>query len=89
MPPKFIKPFLWSTDFSKIDLQENGDRVILSLLNNGTKKATDWLFSYYPEKKIKKAVINHGAKGELSKKSLNYWALVLKIDLRRLVKTRQ
>ncbi|MDD5528295.1 MAG: hypothetical protein PHO56_05005 [Patescibacteria group bacterium] len=88
MPPKFIKPFLWSADFNKIDLQRDSDRIILNLLNNGTKKATDWLFNYYPEKKIKKAVINHGAKGELSAKSLNYWALVLKINPRQLAKNR-
>ena len=57
MPPKFIKPFLWSADFNKIDLQKDSNRIILSLLNNGTKKATDWLFAYYPEKKIKKTLL--------------------------------
>jgi hypothetical protein len=88
MPPKFIKPFLWSADFNKLDLQKDSDRVILNLLNSGTKKATDWLFVYYPKKKIKKTIINYGAKGELSAKSLNFWTLVLKINPRQLIKTR-
>jgi hypothetical protein len=41
MPPKFIKPFLWSADFKKIDVQKDKDRIVLSLLNVGSKKATD------------------------------------------------
>jgi hypothetical protein len=88
MPPKFIKPFLWSSDFKKIDAQKDKDRIILNLLNVGSKKATDWLFSYYPKKEIKKVFVNRAGKGELNKKSLNYWALVLKVEQKSLIKTR-
>jgi hypothetical protein len=88
MPPKFIKSFLWSADFKKIDLQRDKARIILNLLNIGTKKATDWLFDYYPKSEIKKTFINRGAKGELSAKSLNYWSLILKINPRELARNR-
>ena len=88
MPPKFIKPFLWSNDFKKIDLQKDKQRIILNILNIGTKKATDWLFDCYPKSEIKKIIINHGAKGELNKKSLNYWILILNINQKKLVKSR-
>ncbi len=86
--PKFIKPFLWSYDFSKLDLRKDKQRIILNILNLGTKEATDWLFSYYSKPEIKNVIINHGAKGELSDKSLNYWTLILKIDKRKLIKKR-
>jgi hypothetical protein len=88
MPPKFIRPFLWFNDFRKIDLQGDKNRIILNLLNFGTKRTTDWLFTYYPKAEIKKAVINYGAKGELSPKSLNYWELVLNINPKKLVRSR-
>jgi hypothetical protein len=88
MPPKFIKPFLWSADFKKIDTEKDRDRIILSLLNVGSRKATKWLFSYYPKKEIKKVFTERAGKGELNKKSLNYWSIILKIKPKNLVKTR-
>ena len=79
MPPKIIQPFLWFSDLKKIDLNKDKNRIILNVLNIGTKKATDWLFSFYGRPAIRRAIINFGGKGELSPKSLNYWMLVLKI----------
>ena len=88
MPPKIIQPFLWFNDLNKIDLKNDKDRVILNVLNLGTKKATDWLFDFYGRSIIKKTVVSLGGKGELNAKSLNYWALVLKIDQKKVTKTR-
>ena len=88
MPPKVIQPFLWFSDLNKINLKDDKDRIILNVLNIGTKKATDWLFDFYGKPTIKKTVINLGGKGELSDKSLNYWTLVLKIDSKKIIKTR-
>ncbi len=72
MIPKIIQPYLWFSDIKKMDLEEDKNRIILNVLNIGSKKATDWLFNYYPKSVIKKVVIEHGAKGELDDKSLNY-----------------
>lgn len=88
MPPKFIQPFLWFSDLKKIDLQKDKTRVILNVLNLGTKKATDWLFLYYPKSEIKKVIKGYGAKGELSPKSLNYWTFILNIKTHQLSRTR-
>jgi len=88
MPPKFIRPFFWFNDFKKIDLQRDKNRIILNLLNFGTKRTTDWLFAYYPKSEIKKTIINYGARGGLNPKSLNYWRLVLNIDPQKLVRSR-
>lgn len=72
MCPKLIQPYLWFSDLKKIDLQKDKTRIILNVLNIGSKKATDWLLKFYPKSDIKKTIINYGAKGELSPKSLNY-----------------
>jgi len=88
MPPKFISPFLWFNDLKKIDLERDKNRIILNVLNLGDKKATDWLFDFYSKKEIKKTLVDYGAKGELSDKSLNYWTLVLKINRQKLALSR-
>ncbi len=88
MLPKSIKPFLWSYDFDKVNPKKDKKRIILNILNIGTKRATDWLFNYYSKSEIKEIIINYGAKGELSDKSLNYWILVLNIDKNKIVKSR-
>lgn len=88
MPPKIIQPFLWYSDLKKIDLNKDKTRIILNVLNIGTKPATDWLFGFYGRAEIKKAVINYGAKGELSPKSLNYWALLLNINRDKIITSR-
>jgi hypothetical protein len=88
MLPKFVRQFLWFNDLKKIDLQKDKSRIILNLLNIGSKKATDWLFNFYPKSEIKRVILDCGAKGELSKKSLNYWTLILNIDPNKLIKNR-
>lgn len=88
MPPKIIRPFLWSSDLRQVDLQRDKNRIILNILNIGSHQATDWLFSFYPKRVIKKVVTDYGARGELSPKSLNYWTLVLDIPKDKLIKSR-
>jgi len=88
MPPKIIRPFLWSSDMRQIDLRSDRRRIILNILNLGTKEATDWLFSFYSRAAIRQALIRQGAKGELSGKSLNYWSLVLGVKPGGLARSR-
>jgi hypothetical protein len=88
MLPKVIQPFLWFSDLKKIDLEKDKKRIILNVLNLGTKKATDWLFAFYGKATIKKIIKQFGGKGELSPKSLNYWALILKIDKSKIEQSR-
>lgn len=79
---------MWSYNIEEIDLNRDSRRIILNILNLGTKAATDWLFLNYSKDQIKKTVEEFGAKGELSPKSLNYWQVVLGIGDSRLLKTR-
>ena len=88
MAPKVIIPFLWSYYQKKIDLQRDRERIILNLLNLGSKDATDWLFSFYPKSLIRRVLKERGSKGELSPKSLNYWTLMLGVDKSKLSRLR-
>lgn len=74
--PKQIRPFLWSYDISKLDLEKDKKRIITNVLNLGSKEATDWLFSAFEKKDIIEAVENP-LPGEWNKKSLHFWALIL------------
>ena len=74
--PQIIKPFLWSYDIDKLDLEKDKKRIITNVLNHGTKEATDWLFSKFDKKEITEA-IEKPLPGEWNKKSIHFWELVL------------
>lgn len=77
--PNFIKPFLWSYDVSKLDSEENKDRIITNILNYGDSRAVDWLFNTYSKETIKEFIKNP-LPGEWNDKSLNYWALIADVE---------
>lgn len=76
MIPQSIYPFLWSYNIDEIDLSRDKKRIITNVLNLGTAQATKWLFKVYSKEDIKEALINP-LPGEWSKKSINFWGLVL------------
>ncbi|MDO8559395.1 MAG: hypothetical protein Q7R84_03625 [bacterium] len=78
MIPSYAKPFLWSYDVKKLNLRRDKKRIITNILNLGTAKSTDWLFKIYNNNDIKEAIINP-LPGEWSKKSLNFWSLILNV----------
>jgi len=73
-----FKPFLWSYDADKIDIDRDSGRIITNVLNYGTKEATDLLRQVYEEEKIKE-VIKNPKPGEWDNKSLNYWSIIYNI----------
>jgi len=74
--PQFIQPFLWSYDTAKIDPVKHKKRIIINVLNLGSKPATDWLFEQYKKSEIKE-VVKNSKPGEWNKKSLSFWKKVL------------
>ena len=78
--PPFMAPFLWSYNLSELDLEKDKKRIITNALNYGTKEATDWVFSVFEEEDIKE-VVRHPLPGEWSKKSINFWGLILGISV--------
>ena len=75
---KKFKPFLWSYNINKMDLQSDKKRIITNVLNLGTKDVTDLLFEVYSKKDIIE-VIKNPKPGEWNNKSLNYWSIILDI----------
>jgi hypothetical protein len=74
-----FKPFLWSYDLDKLDVEKDKRRIITNVLNLGTKEVCDLLFSIYSKEDIKKEVVNP-LPGEWNKKSLNYWSIIFNIQ---------
>jgi hypothetical protein len=77
--PDSVKATLWSFDTSKIDLNKDKDLIINHVLNFGTSKATDWLFSNYSKEDIL-PLIQNPKPGFWNKKSLNLWAIIFKVE---------
>ncbi|MCX6735816.1 MAG: hypothetical protein NTZ13_01915 [Candidatus Parcubacteria bacterium] len=77
--PQYVAPFLWSYDIAALDFERDKKRIVVNVLNFGTKEATDWLFSVYPKEEIRK-IVAESLYGEWNKKSLYYWRFVLGIS---------
>lgn len=76
-PPEVLAT-LWSYDSTKLDPTLNQKLIIGSVLNYGTKPATDWLFSYYGLTKIKQ-IAEEIPRGTWNERSLALWSAVLGI----------
>jgi hypothetical protein len=79
---KEFKPFLWSYDTQRMDLERDKRRIITNVLNLGTKKACESLFDIYTKEEIKKEIANP-LPGEWNKKSLNYWSIIFDIKAKK------
>ena len=75
--PQAVKNTLWSYDTSKIDLTVHKNRIIFQVLNNGNLEAVHWLKQTYANNDLV-SVLENSAASAWSKKSLNYWSLLLK-----------
>jgi len=73
--PNFLRPFLWSYDLKKLDLEKNKEKIIFNILNFGNKKATDWLFTVYSKKEIMQTFKK--IKPRLwQRRSYNFWKII-------------
>ncbi len=74
--PASVRAALWSYDTSKLDLERDKSRIILQTLNHGSAAAVVWLNATYSKQDLID-VVQHSSVGEWTKKSLNFWSLVL------------
>ena len=81
MIPDFLRLYLWSYDIKTLDLEKHKRTIIFQILNFGSKRATDWLFSTYSKEEIAEAV-NSIPQTQWNKKSLGLWSVVLGINPR-------
>ncbi len=75
--PKYLKKYFWDIDFPKLKKDQNSHFIIERVLELGDIKSIDWMKKNFPEKEIKKIVLNSR---RLSPKSANYWGLVFKLN---------
>lgn len=80
MIPTFIKPFLWSYNTDKIDLEKHKDRIIINILKFGTPQATNWIEQTYSKQEIKE-VLKGPVALELDPKSRAYWSLIYGVSI--------
>ncbi len=80
--PDFLRPFLWSYDLSRLDLNKHKSIIIKNILDFGTVQATDWLKDVYTTEEIKKN-IQDSYSSDWSKKSLNFWSLIYDVVPKR------
>jgi len=76
--PSFFKPVLWSYNFSKINPDQNPERIIINTINYGDWRHWQWIADYYGKNKLKKIIENTPA-SEFRQGSLRLISLLLGI----------
>lgn len=70
-----FKSLFWDCNITRININENRTYIIERILEYGDNEPVKWMFETYPLQEVKKVLKESRA---LSKKSSNFWRLVLK-----------
>lgn len=74
--PKFLKPYFWETDLSRINRRRHEFYLIERVIEYGDDRAIRWLRHNYRPAQIARVVRSSRA---ISPNTANLWALTLKI----------
>lgn len=74
--PGFLEEYFWDVKFEELDLSKWRIFIIKRILEYGNDKAVDWMQKTFKRSEIKEVLCNYRG---YSKKSANFWALVLGI----------
>lgn len=55
--PLVLKPYFWSYDFSKLDIESDRRLIIFNIMNYGDLKDWQWLVKKYGKEEIKRVVL--------------------------------
>jgi hypothetical protein len=80
--PRIFQGILWAYDIQKMDVVQDKELIITNTLIYGTEKEIEWIFGNYSLHDISNCVMNPRP-GEWDKKSLFFWAKMLKLPLTR------
>ncbi len=58
MLPDFFKSIFWYCDYSKIDIEEDAEGVMIQTINYGDWQQWRWVFGYYGAKRVKNIIEN-------------------------------
>lgn len=70
-----LKKYFWDVDFESLKIEENKKYIIERILEMGDENAAKWAMSNFSKEEILKTINNNR---KISKKSFNFWSLVLK-----------
>lgn len=82
MIPAEFKKYFWDIDFKKFDVRKNSSYIIGRILEYGDEEAAKWMFKNFKKTQIKNTLFK---KRGVSRKSANYWALMLGIPKNKIL----
>lgn len=74
--PQFIHKYFWEVNPKNVDVDMQSHYIIERILEYGDMEDIKWIWKAYPKKAIIEAVKTSRA---ISKKTANYWAVILGI----------
>ena len=80
--PEFLKKYFWDVEFEKITLKKNKVYILRRILEYGDEKAVAWMWKNFEKPEIKTVLSKFRG---YSKKSANFWALLLDISKERVL----
>ena len=81
MLPEFLRKYFWDVDFDKLIMRRHRSYVLRRILDHGDQEAVAWMRRNFDGSEIRQCVTSAR---DLSRKSANYWALVLDVPRERL-----
>lgn len=72
--PTNFKPYFWSFDFEKLDIQKNKQTIILQILSYGNIKEWSQVFQIYGANQVEE-VFKNSKIDNWNKKSYNFWKM--------------
>ena len=78
--PEFLRPYFWDVAFEKVNIQQNPKFVLKRIIDRGDTKAFLWAMERFNTQDIQELITSSR---DLSRKTANFWALVLNIDPKR------
>ncbi len=74
--PEFLKKYFWDVEFKKINLKKNSVYVLRRILEYGDGDAVVWMRKNFKESEIRNVLSKFRG---YSRKSANFWALILDV----------
>lgn len=78
--PERFQAYFPSYELAELDVEADHKLIITNILNLGDTEDIAWLFKRYPRERIIE-VIQNPARGSWTKRALNYWGLMLDVEV--------
>ncbi len=82
MIPKKFKKYFWETDFENLNKKDYSAYIIERILEYGDREAVIWMMKNFKKSQIKQILAE---KRGISRKSANYWSLILDVPKNKIL----